>query len=182
MGRLKKTYKKVTEYYSCLWILCTGFCSTPTKSMHLNTPCQTAQSIPQFFVALFGSPLVFSTITNTWFSLQIYHDKITVLKHKSAAHRLWVKHALALQWCEGHPQPQRIAPTDHHTHICVLTIKATRSNLWQTTPGQCKWSCMRAQGRSGQEGDTASIGLNHLPRAGLFCTSAEPKERALCHI
>lgn len=117
------------QWVTCQWFWCVNleFCSRPTTATHLNTPCQAAQNIPQLFVTLFGSPLIFSTITNTWFSLKTHHDKITALKHKSTARRLWVK---ACPGTTTQPYSSRTSSATkdyanrlHHRHICVLTIK-----------------------------------------------------------
>lgn len=98
--------------------------------MYLNSSCQTAQNIPQFFVIFSGCPLTFFTMTNTWFFLKTYYDKITALKYKSTARRLSdMKRALAQQQRGGHAQPQRITPADA---FVSSPLKATCTKLWQT--------------------------------------------------
>ena len=100
--------------------------------MYLNTPCQAAQNTPQFFVILFGSSLTFFTMTNTWFSLKTYHDKITALKHKSTAHRLSeLKQALEQQKHGGHSHKGLCQQITTGTFV-HSTFKATCTKLWQT--------------------------------------------------
>lgn len=102
--------------------------------MYLNTPCQAAQNISQFFIILFGSPLTFFTMTNTRFSLKTYHDKITALKHKSTVRRLselkqpW--HNNSMEDILSHKGLRQQITTDTFVHS---PWKATCTKLWQTT-------------------------------------------------
>lgn len=67
------------------------------------------------------------TMTNRWFSLKMYRDEITILKHKSTAPRLsGLKWVLANNSTKGKTQPQRIMLADHNKHACALTLKSHR--------------------------------------------------------